>query len=163
MRNISAFSFWLLVFVAVNTIQGFGQASAVVGKWENGNVGLLQYQNQVTGAIRSGRSSYFGYKFLPSDNYEFVGLMEFNIYNCATSYFNQLTGKYSIDGSTISRDPNRDFWKSSNSCAASGNKEVTKTPTPKTVEFQRKTDEYGKTLLCLTGSEGETCYQRSKD
>ena len=136
MRKFFALSFWLVVFLAINAFQGFGQASEIVGKWDNGNVGLIQYQNQVTGAVRNGRSSYFAYKFLANGNYEFIGLMEFNMYNCTTSYFNQVTGKYTVDGNSISLNPNRDFWKSTNSCAASGNKEVNKTPTPKTVEFQ---------------------------
>ena len=166
MRKISALSFWLFIFFAIIAIEGystFGQTSAVVGKWDNGNVGLIQYQNQATGALRNGRSSYFAYKFLPNGSYEFVGLMEFNMYSCSTSYFNQVTGKYSIDGNTIELDPSRDFWRSTNSCAPSGNKEVMKTPTRKTVEFQRKADDYGNSLLCLTSSEGETCYRRSKD
>ena len=163
MRKFFALSFWLVVFVAINAFQGFGQASEIVGKWDNGNVGLIQYQNQVTGAVRNGRSSYFAYKFLANGNYEFIGLMEFNMYNCTTSYFNQVTGKYTVDGNSISLNPNRDFWKSTNSCAASGNKEVNKTPTPKTVEFQRKTDDYGNQLLCLTSTDGETCYKKSKE
>lgn len=163
MRKFFALSFWLVVFLAINAFQGFGQASEIVGKWDNGNVGLIQYQNQVTGAVRNGRSSYFAYKFLANGNYEFIGLMEFNMYNCTTSYFNQVTGKYTVDGNSISLNPNRDFWKSTNSCAASGNKEVNKTPTPKTVEFQRKTDDYGNQLLCLTSSDGETCYKKSKE
>jgi hypothetical protein len=159
----STLLFWLIVFITINVIQGFGQSSQVVGQWETGNVGLLQYKNQVTGAVRNGRSSYFAYKFLANGSYEFVGLMEFNMYNCTTSYFNQVNGKYSIDGGTISLDPSRDWWKSTNSCAASGNKEIAKTPTKSRLEFQPKTDEYGNRLLCLTGPEGETCYQRSKD
>ena len=163
MRKFFALSFWLVVFVAINAFQGFGQASEIVGKWDNGNVGLIQYQNQVTGAVRNGRSSYFAYKFLANGNYEFIGLMEFNMYNCTTSYFNQVTGKYTVDGNSISLNPNRDFWKSTNSCAASGNKEVNKTPSPKTVEFRRKIDDYGNQLLCLTRSDGETCYKKSKE
>lgn len=150
-----------LLFVLVFASASFSQTSQLIGNWENGNVGLIQYQNQVTGAVRNGRSSYFGYKFLANGNYEFMGLMEFNMYNCTTSYFNQVTGKYTVAGNEISLNPSRDFWKSTNSCAASGNKEITKTPTPKTVEFQRKTDDYGNQLLCLTSSEGETCYKRS--
>lgn len=157
MRKVIIFSLLALTFIT----QAFSQTSQLVGNWENGNVGLIQYQNQTTGAIRNGRSSYFSYKFLANGNYEFVGLMEFNMYNCTTSYFNQVGGKYTVDGNEISLNPSRDLWKSTNSCAASGNKEVTKTPTPKTVEFQRKTDDYGNQLLCLTSAEGETCYKRS--
>src|ERR1051325_7270625 len=122
MKKISAVSFWLFVFVAIVSIEGysaFGQSSAIFGKWETGSVGSVQYQNQVTGATKNGRSSLFQYKFLANGNYEFIGLMEFNMYSCTTSYFNQVTGKYSVSGNTIDLNPSRDYWKSTNSCAAS--------------------------------------------
>jgi len=165
-RKISSTSLWLAIFAILIVVEGysaFGQSSEIVGSWKTGSVGSIQYQNQVTGQTRNGRSSIFTYKFLPNGSYEFVGLMEFNMYSCSTSYFNQVTGRYAINGNTIELDPSRDFWRSTNSCAPSGNKEVMKTPTRKTVEFQRKTDDYGNSLLCLTSSEGETCYRRSKD
>jgi hypothetical protein len=88
--------------------------------------------------------------------------MELNMYNCTTTLFNQITGKYDVDGSTISLNPARDYWKSTNSCAASSNKEQTKTPTRKTLEFQTKTDDYGNDLLCLSDGGTETCYQRER-
>jgi hypothetical protein len=117
----------------------------------------------VTGSTKPGRGSMFWYKFLPNGNYEFVGYMEVTMYNCTTTLFNEITGKYSVDGSTISLSPSRDFWKNTNSCAASGNKETTKTPTKKSLEFGTKTDEYGNELLCLTDGGAETCYRREKE
>jgi len=103
------------------------------------------------------------YKFLPNGSYSFTGYMEINMYGCSSTYYNEITGKYSVEGSTIELNPNRDFWKSTNSCAASGNKQTTKTPTPKTIEFQAKTDEYGKDLLCIRDGEADSCYQRDKN
>jgi hypothetical protein len=163
--RISGTAFWLFVFFALVAIEGysaFGQRSEVVGSWKSGSVGSIQYQNQVTGATRSGRSHIFTYKFLPNGNYEFVGYMEINMYNCTTTLFNDITGKYSVDGNTINLNPTRDFWKSTNSCAASGNKQTTKTPTAKSIEFEAKTDDYGNPLLCIQDGEANTCFQREK-
>jgi hypothetical protein len=165
-KKLSSVSFWLLIFFAIIVVeayQSFAQNSEVVGSWKTGSVGSIQYQNQVTGATRNGRGSLFWYKFLPNGNYEFVGYMEINMYNCSTTIFNQINGKYTVDGSTISLNPSKDYWKNTNSCAASGNKETTKVPTKKTLEFQTKSDDYGNALLCITESEGETCFQREKD
>ena len=105
--------------------------------------------------------SLFTYKFLPNGNYEFVGYMEVTMYNCTTTLFNQITGKYSVEGSTIYLNPSRDHWKNTNSCAASGNKETNKSPTRKTLLFERREDEYGKQLLCVaeTGAD-RTCYRK---
>lgn len=162
-KLLSSITFWLVVFVAIIVVEGvsaFAQEADIAGKWQTGSVSLLlQYQNQVTGATRPGRSSMFSYKFLPNGNYEFIGLMEMNVYNCTSTYFNQITGKYTVDGSTIDLIPSRDFWRSTNSCAASGNKEVTKTPTKKSIDYRLSKDDYGRKLLCINEGSGETCFR----
>ena len=165
-KLFSSITFWLAIFVAIIVVEGvsvFAQGANIAGKWQTGSVSLLlQYQNQVTGATRPGRSSMFSYKFLPNGSYEFIGLMEMNVYNCTSTYFNQVTGKYSVDGSTINLSPARDFWRSTNSCAASATKEVTKTPTKKSVEFRTDKDDYGRRLLCINEGSGETCFREEE-
>ena len=164
-KKLSSVTFWLLVFfilVAVQTYSAMAQASAVRGYWTNGSVGSIQYQNRVTGSTRPGRGSHFSYKFLANGTYTFVGYMDTTMYNCTTTLFNEITGEYTVDGSTIHLDPTRDFWKNTNTCAASGNKQQTKTPTKKSVEFVVKEDDYGKTLLCLNEGSGESCFRKEE-
>jgi hypothetical protein len=165
MKKISSLTIWLTIFailICVQAYSAFGQSGGIIGTWNDGSVGSIQYQNQVTGATRNGRSHLFTYKFLPNGNYEFVGYMEINMYNCTTTIFNDITGKYSVDGSTVFLNPSKDYWKSTNSCAASGNKETTKTPTKKSIEFRTQKDEYGNDLLCIKDGEADTCYGREK-
>jgi hypothetical protein len=165
MRKVSSTTLWLAIFgilIAVQAYSAFGQTADIVGSWKDGSVGSIGYQNQVTGSVRSGRSHVFTYKFLPNGNYEFVGYMELNNYGCSSTLFNQITGKYTVDGSTIYLNPSRDFWRSGNSCAASGIKETTKGPVKKTLEFERKEDDYGRQLLCIQDGEANTCYGREK-
>ena len=164
LKKVSSTALWLAIFavmVAVQAFAAYGQSGEVLGYWKTGSVGSIGYQNQVTGQIKSGRGSLFTYKFLPNGSYEFIGYLEMNMYNCNNTLFNQVTGKYRVEGSTIYLNPARDFWKSTNSCAASGNKQQTKPPIEKTLEFRTKTDEYGKELLCLSEGGGEeTCYRK---
>jgi hypothetical protein len=165
LRKISPTALWLAVFIAIVGIQAvstFGQTSVITGEWNNGSVGMIQYQNRTTGATKPGRGSVFTYKFLANGNYEFVGYMESTMYNCTTTLFNHITGKYTVEGSTINLNPAKDSWKSTNSCAASGNKQQTKTPTRKSLSFELRTDDYGNKLLCLTEGEGETCFKKSE-
>ena len=89
--------------------------------------------------------------------------MEMNMYNCSNTLFNQITGRYKVEGSTIYLNPAKDFWKSTNSCAASGNKQTNKVPTKKTLEYELKEDDYGKPVLCLTEGESQTCFGRDKE
>lgn len=156
MKNI------LSISLAVAIFAGAAFAQDITGSWKDGSVGSIGYQNQVTGVTRAGRSHIFTYKFLSNGNYEFVGYMELNNYGCSSTLFNQITGKYAVDGSTIYLNPSRDFWRQGNSCAASGNKETSKAPTKKTLEFELKTDDYGKDLLCIQDGEANTCYGREK-
>lgn len=152
----------LSLLLSANVFTAYGQQPGdIFGYWKTGSIGSLQYQNTVTGAAKSNRGSLFTYKFLPNGNYEFIGYMESTMYNCATTLFNEIKGKYTVDGSTIKLNPARDFWKNTNSCAASANKEQTKTPIKKSLKFERKEDD-GKQLLCLTDGEAETCYRQEK-
>ena len=76
-KKLYSVSFWLLLFISlvvVETISTFAQNADVTGSWKNASVGMIQYQNQVTGATKPGRGSIFTYKFLPNGNYEFVNL-----------------------------------------------------------------------------------------
>lgn len=166
LRKVSSTMLWLFIFtviVAVQAYSAFAQSEELIGSWKNGSVGAISYRNRVTGSTKPGRGSIFTYKFLPNGNYEFVGYMEVTMYNCTTTLFNQITGKYTVDGSTINLNPSRDFWKNTNSCTASGSKQQTKTPSRKSLEFQTKEDEYGNRLLCLTESGTETCYRKEKE
>ncbi|HLA94921.1 MAG TPA: hypothetical protein VK612_04310 [Pyrinomonadaceae bacterium] len=166
LRKVSSTAIWLFIFmvlVAVQAYSAYGQSSEITGYWKTASVGSIQYQNRVTGASKPGRGSLFTYKFSPNGSYEYIGYMEITMYNCTMTLFNQIKGKYSVNGSTISLNPARDFWKNTNSCSASSNKQQTKTPTKKTLEFQTKTDDYSKQLLCLTEGESETCYRREKE
>ena len=165
LRKISNTTIWVAIFmilVAVQAYSTFGQSNELVGSWTNGSVGMFQYQDRVTGSSKPGRGSVFTYKFLPNGNYEFIGYMETTMYSCTNTLFNQITGKYRVEGSTIDLNPWRDLWKSANSCAASGNKQTTKTPTKKSLEFEIRDDEYGSRLLCVNSGEGETCYKKEK-
>ncbi|MGD9630046.1 MAG: hypothetical protein AB7V18_12455 [Pyrinomonadaceae bacterium] len=148
--------------IAASLHQAIAQTGEIVGSWKNGSVGMIQYENRVTGATKPGRGSIFTYKFLPNGNYEFVGYMETTMYNCTTTLFNQINGKYTVDGSTVYLNPAKDHWRSTNSCAASGNKQQNKVPTKKTLEFDIRNDDYGKQLLCLNDGNGETCYRKEE-
>jgi hypothetical protein len=163
MKNIISAIFAIAIVTNISISSAFAQSDDILGYWKNGSVGSISYQNRVTGSTKPGRGSLFWYKFLPNGNYEFVGYMEVTMYNCTTTLFNEIKGKYSVDGSTISLSPSRDYWKNTNSCAASGNKETTKNPTKKSLQFEVRDDEYGKQLLCLNEGSGETCYRREQE
>jgi hypothetical protein len=162
MRKTTLDIFLLAGLIVIQALTIFAQDD-VTGYWKTGSVGSLQYRNQVSGATKSNRGSLFSYKFMANGSYEFIGYMESTMYNCTTTLFNDITGKYTVDGSTINLNPARDFWKSTNSCAASGNKTRTKTPTQKSLEFSHKTDEYGKLFLCLNDAGAETCFRKEKE
>lgn len=153
----------ILTFAFCIALSSAAFSQDLTGTWKNGSVGTISYQNRVTGSTRPGRGSMFWYKFLPNGQYEFVGYMETTMYNCTTTLFNEIRGSYTVEGSTISLNPTRDFWKNTNSCAASANKETTKAPTKKTLEFEIRNDEYGAQLLCVNEGNGESCFRREKE
>lgn len=132
---------------------------SIVGTWTNGTTSMNyeQYTNGTT-AFRNG--STYKYVFHPNGSFEFVGLMASTMYGCTTTLFNDKRGKYQINGSRITFIPSKNYWKNTYSCAPSSNKERDYTLERETYEFRTKQDEYGKTLICLTGDKGEACYRR---
>jgi hypothetical protein len=163
LRKVSSTTLWVAIFIVIVAVQAysaFGQTSDILGSWKNGSVGMIQYQNRTTGATKPGRGSIFTYKFNPNGTYEYIGYMEFTMYNCTTTYFNSIAGRYTVSGSNINLSPSKDFWKHTNSCAASSNKEQNRVPKKLSLSYERKQDEYAKEQLCITAKEGETCYRK---
>ena len=136
--------------------------NSVVGYWQTGGLGMINEVNTVTRQTKNNRGQMFSYKFAADGTYTFVGYMESTMFGCTTSLFNEINGRYTIDGSTISLNPSRDFWKNMYSCFPNSNRSQTKIPTKKSLEFGFKTDQYGKEFICLSDAGVETCYRREK-
>ena len=136
---------------------------SVVGYWKTGGLGMINEVNTVTGQTKNNRGQMFSYKFASDGTYTFVGYMESTMFGCTTSLFNEINGRYTVDGSTIFLSPSRDFWKNMYSCFPNSNRAQTKIPTKKSLEFGFKKDQYGKDFICLNDAGVETCYRREKE
>ncbi|HEY9501539.1 MAG TPA: hypothetical protein VIR01_07940 [Pyrinomonadaceae bacterium] len=136
---------------------------SVVGYWKTGGLGMINEVNTVTGQTKNRRGQMFSYNFAADGTYAFVGYMESTMFGCTTGLFNEINGRYMVDGTTIFLNPSRDFWKNTYSCFPNSNKSQEKTVTKKSVEFGFKTDEYGKNFICLNDGGVETCYRREQE
>ena len=136
---------------------------SVVGYWKTGGLGTINEVNTVTGQTKNNRGTTFSYKFAADGTYTFVGYMESTMFGCTTSLFNEINGRYMVDGTTIFLNPSRDLWRNMYSCFPNSNRSQMKTPTKKSLEFSFKTDEYGKDFICLSDAGVETCYRQEKE
>ena len=136
---------------------------SVVGNWKTGGLGMINEVNTVTGQTKNNRGRMFSYKFAADGTYTFVGYMESTMFGCTTGLFNEINGRYMVDGTTIFLSPSRDFWKNTYSCFPNSNRSQTKDPTKKSLEFSFKRDEYGKDFICLNDGGVETCYRRETE
>ena len=137
--------------------------NSVVGYWQTGGVGTINEVNTVTGQTKNRRGQMFSYNFAADGTYTFVGYMESTMFGCTTSLFNEINGRYMVDGTTIFLNPSRDLWRNMYSCFPNSNRSQMKTPTKKSLEFGFKTDEYGKNFICLNDAGVETCYRREEE
>ena len=136
-----------------------GDASALVGAWRSSEIGMIGYQNSVTGATRPGRGTTLQYRFLPGGRYEYNGYLETTMYNCTTTLFNPAAGSYRVEGDRLTLVPKTSKWQQRNNCASSMNKELPGTLDPETYTF-RFSNEAGGRRLCLTNAKGgEVCYR----
>jgi hypothetical protein len=136
-----------------------GGGESLVGSWRSSELGMISYQNSVTGATRPGRGTTMQYRFLPGGRYEYNGYMETTMYNCTTTLFNPVAGTYRVEGGRLVLVPKTNKWQQRNNCAASMNKELPGKLDPETYAF-RFTNEAGVRRLCLTSAQGnEVCYR----
>jgi hypothetical protein len=137
-------------------------SSSIVGEWHNGRVSMMQDKNLITGQMTASNGSTFTYKFFADGRFEYVGYIKSTMYGCTTDLFNDKRGRYEISGSQITFVPSKNYWKNTYSCSPSSNKERDYVLERETYEFRTKTDEYGKTSICLANAKGESCYQREE-
>ena len=159
----SIFSLVLVLGIIVSQGVTASAQRSVVGYWKTGGVGMINEVNTVTGQTQNRRGKTFSYKFAADGTYTFIGYMESTMFGCTTSLFNEVSGRYLVDGTTIFLNPSRDLWRNMYSCFPNSNRSEQKTPTKKSVEFGFKTDEYGKEFICLSDAGVESCYRREKE
>jgi hypothetical protein len=138
---------------------GASEAGSLQGSWRSTEMGMISYQNSVTGATRPGRGTTMQFRFLPGGRYEYNGYLESTVYNCTTTLFNPVTGTYRLEGGRLYLSPKSSKWQQRNNCAASMNKEQPGKLEPE-VYAVRFTQEQGGRRLCLTSAKGnEVCYR----
>lgn len=76
---------------------------AIVGEWTTGSY-----------APTSGNT--MTYKFHPDGAYEQSGLMQFSMYNCTSSYFLNMTGRYELAGDMLKLTPSGGTFDSKGNC-----------------------------------------------
>ena len=155
---------FVLVFgIIVAQVVPANAQRSVLGYWKTGGLGMINEVNTVTGQTKNRRGQMFSYKFAADGTYTFVGYMESTMFGCTTGLFNEINGRYLVDGTTIFLKPSRDLWRNTYSCFPNSNRSQEKTPTQKSIEFGFKTDEYGKSFICVNDAGVETCYRREQE
>src|SRR5215203_1421084 len=66
---------------------------------------MINEVNTVTGQTKNNRGKTFSYNFAADGTYTFVGYMESTMFGCTTALFNQINGRYMVDGSNHLSEP----------------------------------------------------------
>jgi hypothetical protein len=135
---------------------------SILGTWTKGMMSMMGDKNQISGAVTPSNGTSFKYVFHPNGSFEFVGYMQSTMYGCTTSLFQDKRGKYRISGNEITLTLSKNFWRNQYGCSPASNKERDYNLDSENYTFRTKTDEYGKTHVCLTNAKGETCYRREE-
>ncbi|MGB5012576.1 MAG: hypothetical protein WBO68_00995 [Pyrinomonadaceae bacterium] len=153
--------FQLLILTAAAAISGYAQTD-ITGTWATGGMSMIGDRNTVTGSVTPSNGNTQKYQFGGDGRFSFVGYLQSTQYGCTTALFNDKQGKYSIEGSTLTLTPSKNFWRQTFSCSPASNKERNYTLERETYDITTKTDEYGKLFICLANEKGETCYRKEK-
>lgn len=134
--------------------------NSIVGAWDNGSVSTVNRQNTVTGVVSPSGGSRFEYQFAANGKFYFTGLMTTTNYSCTDTLFNEKAGSYTLNGSTLTLNPTKNFWRKTSTCGAGSERNYTLTK--ETFQISFKTNEYNQELICLNNGKGEACYRRKK-
>ncbi len=100
--------------------------NGLVGRWTNGRLSTIQYQDAYTGVARPPAGNHFAYEFRPDGTYVFTGFIQNTLYNCTTVMFGEESGTYELNaaGTEVSLHPKENPFRMTNSCAPSTNSEA---------------------------------------
>lgn len=140
---------------------------SIIGEWSNGYSSIWSGYVPTVGpkTFTPGKSHYWKYSFHADGTFEFVGLLQTTMYNCTLTIFQDKRGKYAINGNQITLTKTKNFFRKTDSCAASGNMEREYNLEPETYTLNVKRSEYGKEQVCLDSGGGEgslVCYERAE-
>lgn len=130
--------------------------SLLLGRWTNGRISSIQYQNTITGTPAPTNGTSFGWEFRADGTYSFTGLMQSVIYNCTTTMFSNETGRYQVQGDTVSLKPEKNPYKMTNNCAPNSNREAPGKLIERSYRFRVAPDGNGPAKLELVGGDGAT-------
>ena len=141
--------------------------ASIVGSWSNGYVSTLVQYAPVYGPPSStpGKSRTWSYTFNADGTYSFTGLMQLQNAGCSNTIFQDKRGRYTIDGDRLTLTLTKNLWRTTDSCLASGNKEMEGKHEPETYTVTVGRAASGKPQVCLKNGEGEgseTCFERKE-
>ncbi len=153
-------SFVIIVVLTAAAITA--SAQDLVGTWATGGMSMIGDRNTVTGSVTPSNGNTQKYVFGADGRFTFVGYLQSTQYGCTTALFNDKQGRYTLEGSTLTLTPSKNFWRQTFSCSPASNKERNYTLERETYDVSTKTDEYGKLFICLANEKGESCYRKEK-
>lgn len=133
---------------------------SIVGTWDNGSISTVNRQNTVTGAIAPSGGSRFEYQFTANGKFSFTGLATTTNYSCTDTLFNEKAGSYTLNGSTLTLNPTKNFWRKTSTCGAGSERNYTLEK--EVYQVSTKINEYNQELICLNNGKGEACYRRKQ-
>lgn len=153
-------SFILIAILAAAAFSA--SAQELVGTWQTRGMSMIGDRNTVTGSVTPSNGNTQKYVFGSDGRFAFTGYLQSTQYGCTTALFNDKQGKYTLEGSTLTLTPSKNFWRQTFTCSPASNKERNYTLERETYDISTKTDEYGKLFICLANEKGETCYRNEK-
>ena len=152
----------IVIIVVLAAAAITASAQDLVGTWATGGMSMIGDRNTVTGSVTPSNGNTQKYVFGADGRFTFVGYLQSTQYGCTTALFNDKQGRYTLEGSTLTLTPSKNFWRQTFSCSPASNKERNYTLERETYDVSTKTDEYGKLYICLANEKGESCYRKEK-
>ena len=123
---------------------------------------MIGDKNRITGSVTPSNGATFKYVFHANGAFEFTVFMQSTMYGCTTSLFQDKRSKYRVSGNEITLSLSKNFWRNHYRRLPASNKEREYYLDAEKYTFRMKTDEYGKSHVCLADAKDETCCKREE-
>jgi hypothetical protein len=134
--------------------------SELAGKWYTGSSSSLAFLDRSTGISDAAGGNGASLEIKADGNFVKATVLKTGLYGCSVIAFGYQTGELKTSGHTLVFDGTENFISYKDSCNPQTNSEKNKPPLHYEYQYEQRTDDDGRTLLCLSNSKQEECFKR---
>lgn len=137
--------------------------SELVGKWYTGSSSSLMFLDRRTSISDAAGGNGTGLEIKADGTFAKSQLSKVGLYGCSVMVFGYQKGNASANGGTLTFNGESIYVSYKDSCNPHTNSEKNGKPDSQQYQYELKTDDGGRKLLCLSDGNKEECFRKETE